>query len=108
VSAALISEPAIADEVAAATEPVRDAWTVRGPLRPRRPGAGPRRAALFRRGVRGGARPPEPTPPPWTTSPPFVDRYVARGRCPADDRLESYHRGGALVPAPEGVVHAWN
>ena len=37
----------------------------------------------------------------------FVDCYVARGRCPADDRLESYYRGGVLVPAAEGVVHAW-
>jgi glutamate--cysteine ligase len=28
----------------------------------------------------------------------FVDRYVARGRCPADDLLHAWHRDGTLLP----------
>jgi glutamate--cysteine ligase len=31
----------------------------------------------------------------------FRDRYVERGRCPADDLLDEFHRCGRLVPAPE-------
>ncbi|MFN2640758.1 MAG: ergothioneine biosynthesis glutamate--cysteine ligase EgtA [Actinomycetota bacterium] len=34
----------------------------------------------------------------------FFDRYVARGRCPADDLLQAYHERGALpVPAREPI-----
>ena len=31
----------------------------------------------------------------------FVDRYVARGRCPADDRLEAWQEDGTLIPEPD-------
>jgi glutamate--cysteine ligase len=107
VSAALISEPDIADEVAAATEPVRDAWTVAA-----RCGlADPELARAARRCFAAAADAATAAGADTATLDDladFTDHYVARGRCPADDRLESYHRGGALVPAPEGAVHAWN
>lgn len=33
----------------------------------------------------------------------FVDRYVARGRCPADDRLDDWHAGRTPLPAPDNL-----
>jgi iron(II)-dependent oxidoreductase len=33
----------------------------------------------------------------------FVDRYVARGRCPADDRLDEWDATGALLPCPDNI-----
>ncbi len=36
----------------------------------------------------------------------FVDRYVARGRCPADDRLEAWQDDGTLIPAPDQFAEA--
>jgi glutamate--cysteine ligase len=38
----------------------------------------------------------------------FIDRYVDRGRCPADDRLEGWSSDGAVDPALEGGVPAWS
>ncbi len=34
----------------------------------------------------------------------YHDRYVARGRCPADDRLDAWARSGALMPATDRFV----
>ena len=36
----------------------------------------------------------------------FVDRYVARGRCPADDRLEAWQDDGTLIPEPDQFAAA--
>jgi len=36
----------------------------------------------------------------------FVDRYVARGRCPADDRLDAWQEDGTLVPEPDQFAAA--
>jgi glutamate--cysteine ligase len=36
----------------------------------------------------------------------FVDRYVARGRCPADDRLDAWQDDGTLIPAPDQFAAA--
>ena len=33
----------------------------------------------------------------------FVDRYVGRGRCPADDRLDGWNTTGCLWPLPENA-----
>ena len=33
----------------------------------------------------------------------YQERYVRRGRCPADDLLDGFHRRGHLLPAPEPV-----
>ena len=107
VSTALISDPAIADEVTAAVAPVRDAWAVAarcGLADPALAGAARR---CFAAASDSATRRGEDTTTRDLLAE-FVDRYVAHGRCPADDRLDSYRRGGSLVPAPEGVVHAWN
>jgi glutamate--cysteine ligase len=37
----------------------------------------------------------------------FIDRYVDRGRCPADDRLEGWWSNGEVHPALEGGAPAW-
>jgi glutamate--cysteine ligase len=34
----------------------------------------------------------------------YLERWVARGRCPADDRLDRWRRDGALVPTRESPV----
>src|SRR4029450_13603814 len=34
----------------------------------------------------------------------FVDRYVDRGRCPADDRLDAWEEGGELLPEPHPLA----
>jgi glutamate--cysteine ligase len=36
----------------------------------------------------------------------FVDRYVDRGRCPADDRLEAWQDDGTLIPEPDQFAAA--
>jgi glutamate--cysteine ligase len=36
----------------------------------------------------------------------FVDRYVARARCPADDRLEAWETDETLFPAPDQFAEA--
>jgi hypothetical protein len=36
----------------------------------------------------------------------FVDRYVAPGRCPADDRLEAWQDDGTLIPEPDQFAAA--
>lgn len=36
----------------------------------------------------------------------FVDRYVARGRCPADDRLDAWQDDGTLIPDRDEFVAA--
>ena len=38
----------------------------------------------------------------------FVDRYVTRGRCPADDLLDQWRTHGTTIPAPENAPEvAW-
>ncbi len=38
----------------------------------------------------------------------YVDRYVARRRCPADDLIDRWHQCGALVPLPDNQPEpAW-
>jgi glutamate--cysteine ligase len=36
----------------------------------------------------------------------FVDRYVARGRCPADDRLDAWQDDETLIPDPDQFAEA--
>ncbi len=36
----------------------------------------------------------------------FVDRYVARGRCPADDRLDAWQDDETLIPGPDQFAAA--
>ena len=71
----------------------------RRPARPRPPRPGP----LGPRRVR--PRPPDPRAPPASTRElldlvgAYDDRWVARGRSPADDRLDAWRRDGSLLPA---------
>jgi glutamate--cysteine ligase len=37
----------------------------------------------------------------------FIDRYVDRGRCPADDRLDGWRSNGEVKPLLEGAAPAW-
>jgi glutamate--cysteine ligase len=40
----------------------------------------------------------------------YLESYVARGRCPADDRLDAWHAGRSPLPDPDNLrdlEHAW-
>ncbi|MGH3578764.1 MAG: glutamate-cysteine ligase family protein [Mycobacterium sp.] len=37
----------------------------------------------------------------------FHDRYVSRGRCPADDRLDEWAESGTVIPAASSVGLSW-
>ena len=103
VSAALVTEPAIADRVAEATRPVRGRW--RDAARHGLADPALRCAAVecFRAAIEtlngdGAAR---------DTTAAFMDRYVLRGRCPADDRLDAWMRAGHVESSPEDGAPAW-
>ena len=104
VTAALVTEPAILDRVEAATRPVRGRW--RDAARHGLAEPALRRAAVecFRSAIEtlngdGSAR---------DATAAFMDRYVTRGRCPADDRLDAWARAGRVEPSPEeGGARAW-
>jgi len=103
VTAALVTEPAIADRVAEATRPVRGRWREaarRGLTDPalRRATVECFRAAIETLNGDGSAR-------DATTA--FMDRYVLRGRCPADDRLDAWMRASLVENSPEDGAPAW-
>jgi glutamate--cysteine ligase len=103
VSAALVTEPEIVDRVAAATRPVRGQWREaarNGLADPALHGAAVEcfRAAMETLNGDGGAR---------EATAAFMDRYVLRGRCPADDRLDAWMRAGRVESSPEDGAPAW-
>ena len=67
--------------------------------RPPRPGASGRGrcSRVAARGPRDARTPTTPTSPAFAA---YLDRWVAPGPCPADDRLDGGGATGALVPAP--------
>ena len=103
VSAALVTEPAIGDRIASATRPVRGRWREAA-----RHGLGDpaiRQAAVecFRAAIDtlngdGSAR---------DATAAFMDQYVLRGRCPADDHLDAWMRAGEVERSLEGGAPAW-
>ncbi|MBW3573937.1 MAG: ergothioneine biosynthesis glutamate--cysteine ligase EgtA [Actinobacteria bacterium] len=38
----------------------------------------------------------------------FADRFVRRGRCPADDLLDAWRRSGEVLPRPQALEAAWS
>ena len=103
VTTALVTEPRIADQVDAATRPIRGRW--REAARHGLADAELRTAAVecFGSAIEtldgdGSLR---------DTTAAFMDGYVTRGRCPADDRLDTWMRAGHVETTPEGGAPAW-
>jgi glutamate--cysteine ligase len=89
VTAALIDEPEAAALAADAVAPVRDRWAVAARDALRDPAL---RAAADRcfSAALGALRRLDADPGTVAATATFYDRYVARGRCPADDRLDEW------------------
>ena len=105
VSSLLLVEPELGDRVAAATAPARGRWRAaarHGLADPelRRAAGACLDAASEALTVSGADR------ATLDATAAFVDRYVARGRCPADDSLDAWARDGTVVPEPDGGA-AW-
>jgi glutamate--cysteine ligase len=106
VSDALVTEPALDDVVTRATNPVRHHWweAARHGL------AHPALAAAALDCFQAAAETLPARGADCTTidaTGEFLDRYVHRSRCPADDLLESWSSGGAVFPDAEGAEPAW-
>ena len=86
VTAALLDDPAASDAAAEAVAPVRDSWTAaaRDSLAVPACTSPPNGTSRCARRV----RPPRRRRRDHARHLVFLDRYVARGRCPADDRLD--------------------
>jgi glutamate--cysteine ligase len=102
VTSVLLHDPEAAARASFAVEPVRDRWSeaARDGLASRDLAAAARSCfdaaleALPRCGADGGT---------IAAVADFVDRYVARGRCPADDRLDEWATSGSLLPCPDNI-----
>ncbi|HEY6318911.1 MAG TPA: ergothioneine biosynthesis glutamate--cysteine ligase EgtA [Acidimicrobiia bacterium] len=103
VTSALVTEPAIADRVEAATRPVRGRWRDAARHGLAEPALRTAAVECFRSAVEtlnGDGSAGDATAA-------FMDRYVLRGRCPADDRLEAWMRAGRAETSPEDGAPAW-
>jgi len=105
VSTTLVSNPAVADAVGAATAPVRDAWDVAARCGLADPGLARAARTCFAIAIDAASGDDDTRIRDALAE--YTDRYVNVARCPADDLLETYHRGGSMVPSAEGVVDAW-
>lgn len=106
VSDAVVTDPALDDRVTRAVGPVRDWWreAARDGL------ANPSLAAAAQdcfRAVREVLPDRGADPATLDATDEFMDRYVDRERCPADERLEAWHTTGIVVPATERPEPAW-
>ncbi len=93
VAAALVTEPAIASSVREAVEPVRDRWAIAARYGLAHPDLA--RAARVCFDAARSVMAPDAT---HDATDAFVERYVSRGRCPADDTLAAWTRDGFVVP----------
>jgi glutamate--cysteine ligase len=103
VAVALVTEPDIASIVRAAVEPVRDRWGVAA----RHGLAHPDLAHAARTCFAAATAVMAPGATHDATDA-FVKRYVARGRCPADDTLDAWARTGFVVPDLEVGDARWS
>jgi glutamate--cysteine ligase len=106
VSSTLLADGDLAGRVAEAAAPTRHRW--RDAARHGLADAELRRAACDCFAAALEAMPERGADPATVdATAAYVDRYVARGRCPADDRLDAWARDGVVVPEPEGGDGAW-
>jgi len=100
VSAVLVQDADAADAVRGALAPVRNGWSVAARCGLADPALGAAARTCFAAALDAlPAAGVDPTTLDATWE--FVDRYVARGRCPADDRLDDWRTGQPPFPAPD-------
>jgi glutamate--cysteine ligase len=105
VSAVLVQEPELVERVRPAIGPTFGRWTdaARDGLHDAELAAGARACfevaldALPRVGADADT---------IATTERYLEQYVARGRCPADDRLDAWHSGGSALPPADNLIEA--
>jgi len=99
-SSVLVQQPGLLAEVAPALEPTIGRWDVaaRDGLTDPRFAAAAQACFEVARAALPGAGADDAT---IAATEAFVDTYVARGRCPADDRLDAWHAGRSPLPEPD-------
>jgi glutamate--cysteine ligase len=106
VSAVLVQQPDLVDRVRATLAPTVGRWVdaARDGLTDPRFAAAARACfdvaldALPRVGA---------DPETITATQAYRDEYVARGRCPADDRLDAWRDGGSALPPADNLQPTW-
>jgi glutamate--cysteine ligase len=105
VTTVLVEDESLREHCARIARPTRELWGAAARDALRHPALGHAARACFdgaldalrRRGVDGST---------IDTVEEYVDRFVGRGRCPADDLLERWQARGGMVPAPENAPEA--
>ncbi len=106
VTAALLQDGDAAARAARAVEPVRDKWIEAASHALAHPGLAAAARECFAAAL-DSLRSTGADDCTLDVTESFFDRYVARGRCPADDRLDEWTETGRLVPSPDNAEPAW-
>ena len=109
VAATLVHEDALASSVARATAPARHLWAEAARDGLANPTLAQAAATCFSdalEALRDGALDGTVDRTTLDATCEYVDRYVARGRTPADDALDLWHKCGATLPAPDNAAVA--
>lgn len=106
VVAALFDDPQAADEAARATAPTAGLWAVAARHGLAHPHLARAATACFRAALEAlpRLRADEPTVSAVAA---FFDRFVARGRCPADEAFDAWRRHGRLLPDALPLEPSW-
>ena len=101
VTAALVREGAVAERLERILAPTQDLWVDAAQLGLGRSELRAAAAAVFELAV---TLLDDAGDPHADLASLYLDRWVARGRCPADDRLDQWRRDGTLFPPSESPV----
>jgi glutamate--cysteine ligase len=103
VTCVLLDDERAAEEVTAAVADTKDLWVDAAQLGLGHPAIAASADRLFRIAIEALERnDADPATVDVTTA--YFDRWTARGRCPADDRLDAWRRDGVLWPTRESPV----
>jgi ergothioneine biosynthesis glutamate--cysteine ligase EgtA len=105
VAGSLLADPAVADEVEAAVGPTADLWVDAAQLGLGHPDLARSARAVFALARRGLAHAGVSTPLQDLVAD-YDERWVARGRSPADDRLDAWRIDGDLFPPDAAMAGA--
>ena len=97
VTHALVTDPEVAEDARRAVSSVRDLWVDAAQMGLTQPDLGAAGRACFQIALDSLER-RNCTPAIVEAVASYNDRWVARGRCPADDRYEEWRRAGNLLP----------
>jgi glutamate--cysteine ligase len=102
VSAVLVQQPDLVDTIRPVLAPTVDRWADAARDGLSDPGLATAARACFEVAL---AALPDAGADPSTiaATEAFAERFVARGRCPADDRLDAWRAGRSPLPAPDNI-----